>query len=142
MEIKDQIKNVHLLADIFGHFPSFHDAEVLKIILERSRKIQERSLTAVIHVFEMKNKTDSSGRYVLDEHTEVTIKFDEIAGLKLYGFNHQNVINELAIKPFSPHGSDGPKFQVEFQYCHGVSGEFRCRTITIMDALPHETEDD
>ena len=35
MGIETKIENANLLTDIFGCFPSFHDAEVLRITLDR-----------------------------------------------------------------------------------------------------------
>ena len=46
-------ENEEKLIDIFGYWPSFHDAEILRIRLDRAGS-DGPSLTADIHVFEMK----------------------------------------------------------------------------------------
>ena len=33
MKIEEKIQNSHLLTDIFGYWPSFHDAEVLSLTI-------------------------------------------------------------------------------------------------------------
>jgi hypothetical protein len=54
MGIESNIENSHLLTDIFGRWPSFHDAELLRMTLGRG-EAQSFSpyLQATIHVFEM-----------------------------------------------------------------------------------------
>jgi hypothetical protein len=66
MGIEDKIANCQLLTDIFGRFPSFHDAEVLSVTLDRQEISGDRpNLKAAIYVFEMTPEVSSEGKYVL-----------------------------------------------------------------------------
>jgi immunity protein 50 of polymorphic toxin system len=67
-------ENSALLESIFGRWPSFHDAEVLRVVLDRSGD-EGPTLEAAIHVFEMTPDVDPKGYYVLKNHTEVTSAF-------------------------------------------------------------------
>jgi hypothetical protein len=69
-----RIKNEKALTDIFGRWPSFHDAEIISIYLDRSGQ-DGPSLEAKIHLFEMTNRVDAKGYYVLKNHILVTFRF-------------------------------------------------------------------
>jgi hypothetical protein len=60
------IDNHELLTRIFGTWPSFHDAEVLTVRLDRSGNSADDgpALEAAIHVFRMTSEIDSRGYYV------------------------------------------------------------------------------
>ena len=83
------------LTNIFGYWPSFHDAEVISIILERIGKDEREGpvLYAKIHVFQMgPEKTNYGKKFVFHHHSIVTFCFAIVENLILDGFNHQNVI--------------------------------------------------
>lgn len=58
MDATSKIKNSNLLVEILGQWPSFHDAEVLKIVLDRAPSGQYcgPNLEAHIHVFQMTSR--------------------------------------------------------------------------------------
>ena len=62
--VETKIQNSHLLTDVFGRWPSFHDAEVTRIVLDRD---ETPYLEATIHVFEMTSQIEH-GAYVLKTH--------------------------------------------------------------------------
>ena len=62
-------ENSSALESIFGRWPSFHDAEMLRVVLDRSGD-EGPTLEAVIRVFEMTSDVDPKGYYVLKNHTE------------------------------------------------------------------------
>src|SRR5881398_3267216 len=84
-----RIEGVELLTDIFGRFPSFHDAEIHSVTLSSGNYAGPVTLEAVIHVFEMTSEIVGN-RYILKNHTLVTFQFDDIQELKLEGFAFQN----------------------------------------------------
>jgi hypothetical protein len=130
-----RIQNVHLLEDVFDYFPSFHDAEVLRIILDRGDKGRLPTLEAQIYVFEMTSEI-KDGKYVLKNHTLVTFQFVEIDELSLDGFNHQNVLSALSINNISDQQSESLKFEVHFGGIFGVDVRFRCRDAIIAAVEP------
>src|ERR1700754_933885 len=62
MAEQDLVRAGDLLVKAMGYWPSFHDAEVLKVTRTSD------SCTVIIHVFEMTDQVDSAGYFVLRKH--------------------------------------------------------------------------
>ena len=130
-----QIENVHLLEDVFGRFPSFHDAEVLRITMNRVLGGVLPTLEAQVHVFEMTSEI-VDGSYVLKNHTRVTFQFLEFDELVLEGFNHQNALQGLRLIDISDRQLEDLKFEVGFDGIFGVDASFKCKSIKIVSVEP------
>ena len=130
-----KIEDAHLLEDLFGYFPSFHDAEVLRLILERNGGDGLPTLEAQISAFEITSEV-VNGRYVLDKHCIVTLRFFAIDGLVLEDFNHQNALFGLSIKDISSYQLEDLKFEIRFDAAHGMNAHFRCRSVQIKSVTP------
>jgi hypothetical protein len=94
----------------FGHWPMFHDAEVLTITLDRTGTSR-----VVIHAFEM------------TKHAVVTFLLDGfppdqygVTNTRLDFFNGQNVLSSAYIKPI-PEG-----FELVLEGVHGLDGSIFC----------------
>jgi hypothetical protein len=133
MNVVQKIKNNNLLTEIFGYWPSFHDAEVLKIVLDRTPEGQcyGPNLEADIHVFEMTSEIDEKGFYKLTKHTLVQLAFLELYELSLTDFNHQNVLQALAILDISDRQLERIKFEVRFSNSWGVAAKFQCAQVEV-----------
>jgi hypothetical protein len=68
-----QILNSEALTGVFGSWPSFHDAEVLRIRLNRSGPGTSPALEADIHLFEISPEVGPDGTYRQDKHTRATL---------------------------------------------------------------------
>ena len=133
MAIEEQIENAGALTAVFGEWPSFHDAEIVRMHLERGP--DQPYLEAAIHVFRMTKEIDDHGFYVLTNHTLVTIRFIGIVLYELKWFNHQNAIDGLEIWP----AEDGEgKFSVEFPSNNGCDARFNCDAIAVLSVAPFE----
>jgi hypothetical protein len=108
------------LLEWFGFWPSFHDAEVLSITLDRSGASRVR-----IHTWEMTPEIDSNGFYVLRKHVVVSFNLTGLKNLELAGFSSQNVIFGLSITRLS----DG--LQLLLDPCHGVAGTLTAEAISV-----------
>ncbi len=138
MGIESKIQNSPSLTYIFGRWPSFHDAEVLHIRLDRGElKSFTPYLQATVHVFEMTSQIDEQGRYVLKNHVAVTFRFNEIYELKLEDFNHQNVLQGLSIVDVSDKQLERIKFEVSFDGIFGLSAKFQCNSVHIESVEPY-----
>jgi hypothetical protein len=114
------IPGAEQLVDWFGFWPSFHDAEILELHLDRNEKSFIR-----IHTWLTKNEVDASGRFISDRHVVVTFWLEGIVALSLCGFNSQNVISGLEIEP-TPAGH-----RVRLAPCYGLSGDIEAEKMSI-----------
>jgi hypothetical protein len=104
----------------FGRWPSFHDAEVLRIWLDR------RGLSILeIHVFNMTNAVDATGHCICEKHATLRLFMTEITGCELVDFNHQNVLQHLDIS----RTDDG--YELALASIYGLGGRIAAKTCTI-----------
>jgi hypothetical protein len=131
-----EIENAGEVTAVFGHWPSFHDAEVLRIGLQRAPGAA--TLEATVHVFDTTSEVDKRGTYVTTNHSLVTLRF---SGLRLHcikWFNHQNAIDELEIL----HASDGEgRLSVHLASNWGCDAEVNCDNVAVVSLVPY-TEDE
>jgi hypothetical protein len=108
------------LRDWFGYWPTFHDAEVIRLHLNRSD-----ASTLALHTWETTNEVDKKGFYVLTKHVVVEFVMKEVVGLSLNGFNNQNVVFGLAIDRV-----DGG-YRLTLEDCYGIAGTIDATDISI-----------
>jgi len=143
-DIASHIKGSHKLADIFGYWPSFHDAEVLDLHFWRGDvdPSQKRYifpvLTVKICVWELTNKTDDRGCIILRNHTLTTLQFHDVEEFHLDGFNHQNALLELSIDQQQRADSASQLFAVRFHPAFGMGASFKCTRIEVVDAVRYQ----
>jgi hypothetical protein len=92
-----RIINYEVVEQHFGYWPDFHDAEITKVTFE-SHPTGRYSVTLVIAAFEMTNELDKQSYYKLVKHCKVELQFIGIQKIKFRGFDHQNVIFDLAFE--------------------------------------------
>lgn len=135
-----EIAGAEAVTSIFGEWPSFHDAEVLRVRLDRGDGRSPVHLEADVHVFAMTSEVDDRGFFVLRDHTLVTLRFDGIADLDLGGFNHQNVLFSLSLEDITSRQLDVLRWAVRFDSSHGVGASFLCERINVLAVEPFEPE--
>jgi hypothetical protein len=93
------IPGAHQVIGWFGQWPSFHDAEVVSITLNRSGES-----SVLVHAFENTREVDAHGRFVLTKHAMVTFHCEDwpldgegISNTHLDFFNAQNVLSSLVV---------------------------------------------
>lgn len=107
------------LIDWFGHWPSFHDAEVINIELSREGASKLR-----IHYFRTTNRINKSGHYIAERHAIVSFIMEDIAQLQLNDFNEQNVLSSISVTPVET------EYEIILGCCYGVSGHIRARKLS------------
>jgi hypothetical protein len=128
-------ENATQLESIFGRWPSFHDAEVLRLSLDRSGE-DGPTLDVVIHVFEMTSEVDAKGFYILKKHTEVTFRFTHIVLLQMQWFNDQNVLSSLEVAELDATANEGRRFRVAMRSSWGLEAEFECQRAIVLNVRP------
>jgi hypothetical protein len=114
------VEGAKRLHDWFGYWPNFHDAEVMRLHLNR-----RDASTLALHTWEMTEEVDEKGFYVLRKHVVVEFVMKEVVGLGLNGFSHQNVVFGLAIDRVE----NG--YRVTLEDCYGISGTIDATEISI-----------
>jgi hypothetical protein len=130
-----EIRGIERLTHIFGRWPSFHDAEVLRVRLDHDAQLGA-ALETDIHLFEMTSEVDERGYYVLRNHTLATLRFDGMSALDLGWFDRQNVIADLSIKEIAEPEEATQVWHVELASSVGMEASFDCATITVAEARP------
>jgi|SRR5215831_6751456 hypothetical protein len=137
------IANSDQLTNIFGYWPSFHDAEIIKFDLWRGDVQPEAGryifpvLTTQIHLWEITPEVDDRGYLILRHRTLATLRFHDVDSISMQGFNHQNAIFGLHFS--TEDGGEGlpPWICVEFKPAFGISAKFRCCRVELLSAEPY-----
>ena len=104
----------------FGQWPSFHDAEILELHLDRAGRSWIK-----VHAWNMTDKVSAEGHCVLDKHAVVTFLLEGLTELELEGFSSQNVISGLQVERVE-HG-----FRLTLDPCYGLAGTFEAAKASV-----------
>jgi Immunity protein 50 len=105
----------------FGYWPSFHDAEVVSVSLNRVGVS-----TVVVHTWDItKYAAKRDGKSVVDKSILVELSFEQITDLSLEDFSVQNVLGELKFRK-TPTG-----FRLELRPLFGIGGYIEAQAIRI-----------
>jgi len=125
------------LTEIFGGWPSFHDAEVTGIRLERRGRDEWEGPIAFVsvHVCEGYREDERSTIVKWRKHTVVTFRFSRVVDVSMTDFNQQNAIWDLTFETGRPESTDltwvGPAYRVTFQPSFGVGFSFVCASAEV-----------
>ena len=133
----ERIVNSETLTASFGGWPSFHDAEVVALRLDRGDKTRDPWLETDIHVWQGSPEVDARGYFVGRLHTLVTLRFEGVDELWLYGLNHQNALWDLELEDLSELETAGVRWGVGMPTSFGLAGNFVCAGIAVVAARPY-----
>ncbi len=143
MDGQDGIEGAEKLIAVFGYWPSFHDAEVLWLLMDR-RPVREDvylpSLEMMVHAFEMTSETGPDGAYVLRHHVLVHLRFHMVNLVKLADFNHQNALYGLHFKNIRARQLELADFEITLEGAWGLEGSFICKAVEVVDVTPCDKE--
>jgi len=125
----------------FGRWPSFHDAEVARIAIDRRPPggCEGPTLDLTVHAFETSREVGPDGCFRRRRHALVRLRFDGVVYVELQGFNEQNVLFDLSIAD-GPEEADGSRFEVSLYASYGLWGCFRCRRVEVAEVVPCKAE--
>lgn len=136
------IPGSELLTSVFGYWPTFHDAEVVRLELVRVEPYGAGpDLLADVHAFEITNEVDAKGHFVLRHDVLVSFRFRGVDQLRLEDWNNQNAIFGLGIEDIRSRQLDVLKFEVRFDGSFGVQARFLCRSVEIESVKPFGPQD-
>ena len=130
-EVLGLIAGAAELSAWFGCWPSFHDAEIVSLSLNR-----EGVSTLQLHTWRLTEKVDERGYYVQEKQVLVSLRMEGILGLSLLDFNHQNVIFGLSLSRIE----DG--VEIVLDPCYGLSGTITARKLSVDFSPYHGTPGD
>ncbi|QIN78034.1 hypothetical protein GBA65_05335 [Rubrobacter marinus] len=128
-----EIKNAQALTGPFGRWPSFHDAEVVSVLLDR-RGDEGPTLTAEILVFGT-GQTDERGSRAKGTEVLATLRFSSVELHDLVEFNRQNVLFSLELSELEPKGG-GRRYRVDMNPSYGCGASFECRAVEVVSVDP------
>lgn len=123
LAVSDVAKNLpgaDALIAWFGRWPSFHDAEILSLELNRHGPSRAR-----LHTWVRSPEIDAQGSYKTDKHCTIAFLLEEISELEVNGFNSQNVISSLEISK-----QEGG-YRLSFSPCYGLAGHLIAGSIRV-----------
>lgn len=139
MEAVEHIVGAEQLVAVFGYWPSFHDAEVLWLRLDRRAHgdgCSGPTLEALIHAFEMTSEVGTDGYYVLRHHVLVHLRFIDVVELQMDGFNFQNVLTGLTLTDLRDRHMERVRWLALFQSIFGVDASFQCYAVEVVSVVP------
>lgn len=125
------VEGAALLVEALGAWPSFHDAEVDTVVLDRAGE-DGPSLELLIRVGSDSVTIGAGGYLVPDRRAVVVLRFGDIDGLDLLGFSHQNVIFDLSLTKLDPGSANGRTIRVEVPTSTTCELKFNCRTCRVV----------
>lgn len=133
------IRGSEQLTRVFGYWPSFHDAEVVRLELVRAASFGEGpELLADVHTFEITNEVGLDGRLVLRHHVLVSFRFRGVDQLHIKDWNNQNALMGLRLEDIRSRQLELLRFEVSFDSAWGMAAKFLCRSIEIDAVRPWE----
>ena len=138
-----EIENAALLADLFGHWPDFHDAELRALRLDTTDPAGV-VLEADVEVAEMSHEVDARGYYGDRQRCRATLRFGGVLNARVDGFRRQNVLDALALEELGPaeraaagEGWGARRYRVRLVPIGGFCAvEFLCDTVAVAHAAP------
>lgn len=125
----------------FGQWPSFHDGEVHRIVLDRMARSPSGAYMPSVEIYLrgwiMGPEVTSEGSYKLHNDSVVHFLFEDIFDFELEGFNHQNVLSSLNLSLVEDPKGSGQVLHVELEHCYQFSAEFSARKAKILGVLPY-----
>ncbi len=142
------IQNSNKITEIFGYWPSFHDAEIHSLSLSGGvadpcdPECESPKLDLKVHLWEMTKEVTKENWIVLAKHTLAELRFRNVEQLELSNFNYHNSIMELifGIEPENLNpiggGRKPPMITVEIARGFGLQAKFKCESAEVLSAIP------
>jgi hypothetical protein len=129
------IWNAEALTEIFGGWPSFHDAEILGLRVDSGQRSNGVvTLQLDVHLFAADGVLPD-GRMNWVKHTLATLEFERVESLRLDGFGPQNVLFDLEMKDVQT--ASDKAIQVTLPASNGLEGSFRCGSVVVIRTKEH-----
>lgn len=126
MDIPTCIHNHEAVVSFFGHWPLFHDANVL------AYEMVADSISLTLHTWLMTDEVDAKGYFDSRNHALVSFRFGSLYDVRMEAFGAGNILFGLEISPCSAPAS----FHVELNSVMDMSGSFSARSGEVVSVIP------
>ena len=130
-----------IVLSVFRAWPSFHDGEVLRLLLDRTRRSDAGAFVPSIELWvrgwNMTRDVTEQGFYRLENDSVVHLLFEGVSDVELDGLNHQNVLSGLDLEALSAEDGNAPTLAVELNHCYGLSGGFKAIRARVVAVEPY-----
>ena len=142
MEAHQFIQDFQRVLAHLGMWPSFHDAEVLKLTVDRTHVATAKEISPVLDLhlrgWVMTSEITEQGFYKLHGDAVFHFQFERVTNLHIEGFNNQNVISALNLEVVDdPHNRDHKVLQVELEHCYVFEASFTAQGARVLGITPY-----
>jgi hypothetical protein len=124
----------------FGNWPSFHDGEVHRLVLDSTRRDPDGSRYPSIELelrgWIMTTEVTEKGFYRCESDSIVCFLFEKVYAVELDGLNHQNVLSCFDIE-LQTTDSGETHLSVTLEHCFGLSGSFIAAQASVVSVTPY-----
>jgi hypothetical protein len=117
-----------LVEERLGSWPTFHDAEILTMVLDRGGPTLLVRILIGVPIRPPETWTPEAVKAWT--HFEVSLRFNEVDSLELCELNHQNVIGDLVLSSITEERrsklATEERVKVEIHSVWGLGGSFTC----------------
>ena len=126
---------------VFGRWPSFHDGEIHRLLLDSTRTDESGSrypsIELALRGWNLTSQVSDEGFYKVECDSVVNLLFEHVYDVELDGLNHQNVLSELELSEAQdPENPESNHLAVELVHCYGLSGSFKAASAKVMSISP------
>lgn len=142
MEAHEFIEGYESVVSHLGMWPSFHDAEVFKLAIDRSHVVTSTELSPVLDLhlrgWVMTSEVTEEGFYKLHGDAIFHFRFEGVLRVQVQGFNNQNVLSALNLEVVShPHEAERQVLQVELEHCYEFEASFMAQKARLVSITPY-----
>lgn len=129
MDIPKYISNHKAVVELYGRWPKFHDAKVSVYVVPTQ---ESQSLALTLHTWEMTNKVDAKGYFILEKHALVSFRFDSVFDIEMSAFDADNILFGMEFSL----SSDSSSIRVILDSVMDKSGSFSARRGEVVSVIP------
>lgn len=133
---ENKIIGAEQIVEIYGTWPSFHDYEITRIILDRAFPGDARGphITVYIHMWKYLGSSENC-QINYGKHNVVGFCFSNVFEHNMSNFNIQNVIDDLEYWTFKDKDQK-ELLMIVFPSLYGVDLKIKCCSIEIVSIEP------
>lgn len=122
----------------FGLWPSFHDAEVFKLSLDRTQGKPSPTLDLHLRGWVTTSEVAPEGHYKLQGDAVLHFQFEGISEVHVEGFNGQNVISSLNLELAQAQDKQAQTvIKVELEHCYLFEASFTAQRAQLISITPY-----